>query len=1266
MSIFKSSFSPTVQKQLEARQKAINNRIPQNLSYFNSRNAWIRLSSSVNVYKKGAPSPPTGLDLLDPNNYDYTLADKYILQGGILNSGQPRSGIGNFSNAYSNVGADGEPYRLGIRPMPGITGVDIKTKGAYGSLRSATVNFQCWDVRQLEDLELLYMRPGYTLLLEWGWTPYILTDPNDPNKDKYITTVDYTDIIKKDWTKEDLFKSQYARATDGKYKTEDGTDKIITGYQGNADSMFGFVKNYSWKARMDGGYDCTTELISIGEIIESLKVNYSPVDKIPDIAKYGLLSKNVGHFNADKIPEKKLKEYYMQNILAGLFFELRQSFGIATNRTIITGESSDASTFGSSDDKGHSFTLKDTTYESDYDMFGVTININGGEAASDKDEGLGKSDEQIYITLNSLCTLLNNYVLVSDTNSATKNVATANKINGGKSRPLSPLTTNEMSGSDLVPLLALAHPLQVSIDPTVCLIKSPIWYEGIKIETEKDTKGEPVVTFSHNLSNPGGFVDRIISIIAIKSSISDDGKELLAQVIKETIQGSSASRYGQGQINENVKEISKLYLEKFEDPTYKVSKPSDTDIAKFGLTINNADVGKTIKEIFTFNPSDLEEFLNDRAAADFNDAKVTDILTSEGVTIAKGDPVKEAREKIKEEEEDLAEAAGESAEGFKFLKELEKEYFEKIINKDGSEGELGIIGNIYVNINMLYNLCVNDNLQETDKKEKKEIAIYDYIKSVLKKISPAIGNVNNFDIFVNPDTNVAQIIDINYVDKLSADDAYANAFELQIHNLESIVRSYSLESKIFPEQMSIVAIAAQAGGGALGIDTTTLVAFNKSIRDRIIPIKDSPITPSTKPPGAAEIAAKIVTLKESLKILYIFGGDLDDNWYGGDRDFDVDDATKYQNALKDIISFFVELGKPKMKGKAILPTVLNIDMDGIGGIIIGNLFKTNTDILPKGYKNMETGSIKLGYIVTEIGHSLQGNDWVTKLAAQTIILEEPQGEGINFNDIVVTNEETKETEETTDKSKTKTIILGPDGKPKPKSKLVISAQVKKNLDAIEKEARAQGITNDFIIIALKSKIMGESGGIPMNEELNYSGTARRTTPLHGYNNGIEYMRSIFTSRIAKYTDDQIKVETKNVSGFADIVYGLKSGKIGIGFGNTKPGDAFLFRGRSFIQLTGRTNYTDSGRDLHNDATYFTKNPDIVNQMDNAIATTVWFIKRGLPGIAKQLRMDPKNPKTQLDANLLVMSVIAGSAKSRPGKGFFAGILKKVDEYSEQF
>ena len=31
----------------------------------------------------------------------------------------------------------------------------------------------CHNLRQLEILELLYMRPGYPVLMEWGWSPFI-------------------------------------------------------------------------------------------------------------------------------------------------------------------------------------------------------------------------------------------------------------------------------------------------------------------------------------------------------------------------------------------------------------------------------------------------------------------------------------------------------------------------------------------------------------------------------------------------------------------------------------------------------------------------------------------------------------------------------------------------------------------------------------------------------------------------------------------------------------------------------------------------------------------------------------------------------------------------------------------------------------------------------------------------------------------------------------------------------------------------------------
>lgn len=1001
MSIFKDSFHPSIKDQLSTRQAAMTNRTPHNLQYLNSRNAWIRLSSSVNVYKKDAPRSgdngfPTPAELQNEANYDNSLANRYILQGGILNDGKHRAGLGDFSNAYSNVNADGELYRLGIRPMPGITSIDIKNKGAYGSLRSATVNFQCWDIKQLEDLELLYMRPGYTLLLEWGWSPYLEngTAGNNFTDGKYTTTLDYTDIINTEWTKENLFKRQYARATDGKYIDENGTEINIIGYQGNTDSMFGFVKNYSWKARMDGGYDCSTEIVSIGEVLESLKVNYSPLDNKNDLGTNGLISPHISDSSVDPTEMKDLEKSYSQNVLAGIFYEMWE-----IGRQVAGGTTT-------ADEDGHSYQITDTEYNSTYDLFRVTINIAGGDKEASGTGTIGKSDEQIYITLETLCNLLNNYVTLRDKKSS--------DANDGKSRPFAPLsvlesnvTTTDKSGTGY--LLSLAHPLQVSIDPTVCLIKNSLWANGIKVnlatqQTVDPNTGDPTVTFNHNLTDPTTFVKTLIrNLVTTSYKDGDISKPIVLKFVTDYIQGpedNSGNRpNNKNQIKENLKEITKTFNSLYR--TYVIEPP--TLSASWGLEYTHKDrVGKTLSDVLS-STNTFYDLLQDRAGGNLSTDDVDKALGGKDnrKLIADEDPVKDAQDKIEEKNKELEEQAKAGAEGYKFLENLDMPYF---VNDDYNT-ELGIIGHIYVNLNMLYNLSVSDDLASQDKKEKKEIALYDFIKTILKKITASTGEMNNLDIFINPDNNVAQIIDINYVDRSNQKDAYENAFELQLHNLNSVVRSYSLESKIFQEQTSIVAIGAQVGGGALGVDTTTLVAFNKSIRDRIIPIKDAP---TSSPQDVENPQLQLDTLTKALSVLYSYTGNLKSGVIE-DGAFDTTEVGKYQGAIRDLINFFRELGKSKSKNKAILPTVLNIDMDGIGGMIIGNLFKINSDILPKGYKTEANGvGARLGYIVTSIGHSIKENDWVTKVEAQTIILDEPQGMEIPFGELAITDSESED------------------------------------------------------------------------------------------------------------------------------------------------------------------------------------------------------------------------------------------------------------------
>lgn len=972
MSIFKQTFSPNINAELVARQEAMVRRSPKDIQYINSRNSWIRMSSAVDIYKKTAPFPPTIPTLKDKGNYDNTLARKYILQGGVLTEhGTLKSGVGGFDNAYSDLAADGvTKLRLGIRPMPGITGIDVKSRGAYGSLRDVTVNFICWDIHQLEDLELLYMRPGYTVLIEWGWAPYLDT------KGELNTTVQFYDIVNDPKPKEKIFEE-----LDAKMKEN-----------GNYEAMFGTIKNYSWSARPDGGYDCTTTIVSLGEIIESLKVNYAPSAAMTSIKKNGLITPtisaptngaavisdlggkiaNIASFGYTDTLAEKLEENYSKNILAGIFFELydiayRQFQGYISNTS----------------DEGESVALTCTPPGKppfNINFFHKTINIHGKES---KGGDVGDSDEQIYISLETICDIINNFVTLRDKDNNTTFID---------------LSIKDKDGDDL---LCLAHPLQVSTDPTICLIRNMLWAKGINITTNSTIdpntsgftaeRGKPLIQFAHNLTNPGGVINQIIRVIAPASKIGN--KKALAKFLKDYIQGPENNRYSQQQIEQNVKELSSLYIARFNDSNFKVGTPTQTEIKGFDLTVESNSANKTIKESFIFNPTTFEQFLNDSQAANLDDDIVKDILTPTGTDAAKTDPVQEEQDKIDEQNEKLKEEMEDAKDALSFLKNMPRPFF---IN-DNYKTELGIIGGIFINLNFLYNEAISDSMAAQDKKEKNDISLYDFIKNILHKISESIGNQNNFDIFVEPNGKTARIIDINYVDQEDAAAIYEKASLIEIHNLKSTVRSYKFESKIFPDQSAQVAIGAQVEGGALGLDTTTLVDFNRRVRDRIIPVKDMPTSDAV----SDDAKAKVKALLANLEILYKYFARLKTNWFV-DADFDADKANDYNNALKDLINFIKSVAKSKTNGKAIIPTNLSIDMDGLGGLIIGNIFKISEDLLPKGYKGNDMGA-KIGYVITGLGHTVGSSDWITKIDSQFIILDNPNNllETIDYESITI-------------------------------------------------------------------------------------------------------------------------------------------------------------------------------------------------------------------------------------------------------------------------
>ena len=219
-------FSKEVIAQLALRSKIVSKgtRTNDDLQYITAKTGWVKLTSGVNV---GGSSE---------------LAKKYIMIGGV----KGRTGTDTYSNF---TGENGK----GFRPMPGITGVQINSLGQFGQLKEATVTFNCWDRSQITELELLFMRPGFTALLEWGHTIYA------KGEGEFVKTPETIgSFFNAGTSKEQLYS-----------EIKDLRKKSGNNYEG----MFGFIKNFSWTYRQDGGYDCTTSLVSIGEIMESLTID---------------------------------------------------------------------------------------------------------------------------------------------------------------------------------------------------------------------------------------------------------------------------------------------------------------------------------------------------------------------------------------------------------------------------------------------------------------------------------------------------------------------------------------------------------------------------------------------------------------------------------------------------------------------------------------------------------------------------------------------------------------------------------------------------------------------------------------------------------------------------------------------------------------------------------------------------------------------------------------------------------------------------------
>lgn len=138
-------------------------------------------------------------------------------------------------------------------------------------------------------------------------------------------------------------------------------------------------------------------------------------------------------------------------------------------------------------------------------------------------------------------------------------------------------------------------------------------------------------------------------------------------------------------------------------------------------------------------------------------------------------------------------------------------------------------------------------------------------------------------------------------------------------------------------------------------------------------------------------------------------------------------------------------------------------------------------------------------------------------------------------------------------------------------------------DLLKRAMDAEGLDDNDARAALVAICMGESKMVG-HSETGYSHTSN------------DRIRVVFGSRVSGLSDAQLDELKVSDERWFNFIYSPHN-HVGQMLGNTSDGDGYAFRGRGFIQLTGRGNYTKYGQEIGHPE--IVTNPDLAN--DPAIA-----------------------------------------------------------------
>lgn len=454
--------------------------------YLNGRSPWIKMTSSVNL-------DATRVALLAVKNINTTtgnsLAKNHVLFGGTSIGDTLRKG---YEETYTVGGLS-----QGYRPMPGIVSMDSKNRNR-GSVRETTVQIKAFNTEQFNIIDVLYLRVGFTLLLEWGHSVYI-------NNEGVVKDMNSTNTLSSNFL-------------EGSYADQKACmDAIVANkikLQGNYDAIYGKVTNFSWSFEQDGTYNISLTILSLGDVVESLKINTIALGEVTNAPTTEEQESDAENLKTAETEEDILKYSQNKDSISKLFFDAKEKLNSGTaNGQITTISDSDAQSLG---------------FESgsDFAMFVETT---------------GWNEERYYVRLGGFLYYLRN-----------------NRLFYNKNTPVIEIDYNEDTN------LIFTTPYVLSSDPRICILQTDISMEG------KDARVFPDLPkkFKEQVANVtvGKLMNVYVNMTYIVKAMDElkdkDGKVSLFDLLNKICEGISTSLGNINKISPTIDEEdnNRLYL----------------------------------------------------------------------------------------------------------------------------------------------------------------------------------------------------------------------------------------------------------------------------------------------------------------------------------------------------------------------------------------------------------------------------------------------------------------------------------------------------------------------------------------------------------------------------------------------------------------------------------------------------------------------------------------------------------------------------------